>query len=85
MTASNTAAVDSSSGKLLYGAGNICNHYYTLQFVREVAVPALAQGGSVAYHVAHKQVCALNTILYANHATVCLWAKLASSARASIV
>jgi hypothetical protein len=71
VTAENTTAVDSSTGKLLYGAGNICNHYYTLQYVQQVAVPALAQGGSVAYHVAHKQVCS-SSVTRPTHCTIML-------------
>jgi UDP-N-acetylglucosamine pyrophosphorylase len=74
MTAENTAAVDSSTGKLLYGAGNICNHYYTLQFVQQVAVPALAQGGSVAYHVAHKQVTRHTHCTCSNGTLLCVFA-----------
>jgi UDP-N-acetylglucosamine/UDP-N-acetylgalactosamine diphosphorylase len=39
-------------GRLVFGAGNICNHFYTLDFVEGVIVPNL---GSV-YHVARKKV-----------------------------
>ena len=55
MGAAMTAATD-PQGRLLYGAANICNHFYTLQFLQQVAVPALASGGSVAWHIARKQV-----------------------------
>lgn len=39
-------------GRLVFGAGNICNHFYTLDFVENVIVPNL---GSM-YHVARKKV-----------------------------
>ena len=56
MSPDKTTAVDDSTGKLLYGAGNICNHFYTVDFLRNTAVPALASGGDVAWHVARKKV-----------------------------
>jgi UDP-N-acetylglucosamine/UDP-N-acetylgalactosamine diphosphorylase len=39
-------------GRLVFGAGNICNHFYTLDFVENVVVPNM--GGM--YHVARKRV-----------------------------
>ncbi|KAL3827642.1 hypothetical protein ACHAXA_000515 [Cyclostephanos tholiformis] len=39
-------------GRLTFGAGNICNHFYTLDFVEDVIVPNL---GSM-YHVARKKI-----------------------------
>jgi len=39
-------------GRLVFGAGNICNHFYTLDFVSDVIVPNL---GSM-YHVARKKI-----------------------------
>jgi UDP-N-acetylglucosamine/UDP-N-acetylgalactosamine diphosphorylase len=39
-------------GRLVYGAGNICNHFYTLDFLMDVVVPNL---GSM-YHVARKKI-----------------------------
>jgi UDP-N-acetylglucosamine/UDP-N-acetylgalactosamine diphosphorylase len=45
-------AVDPTSGRLTFGSGNICNHFYTLDFIREKAVPAL----SASYHIAHKKI-----------------------------
>jgi UDP-N-acetylglucosamine/UDP-N-acetylgalactosamine diphosphorylase len=39
-------------GRLTYGAGNICNHFYTLDFVENVIVPNV---GSM-YHVARKKI-----------------------------
>ena len=41
-----------SDGRLVFGAGNICNHYYTLEFMEDVIVPNL---GSM-YHVARKKI-----------------------------
>jgi UDP-N-acetylglucosamine/UDP-N-acetylgalactosamine diphosphorylase len=43
---------DETTGRLVYGAGNICNHFYTLDFVMNVVVPNL---GSM-YHVARKKI-----------------------------
>lgn len=43
---------DETTGRLIYGAGNICNHFYTLDFVTDVVVPNL---GSM-YHVARKKI-----------------------------
>jgi UDP-N-acetylglucosamine/UDP-N-acetylgalactosamine diphosphorylase len=40
------------NGRLLFGAGNICNHFFALDFVEGVVVPNL---GSM-YHVARKKV-----------------------------
>ena len=40
--------------RLVYGAGNICNHFYTLDFVMDVIVPNYL-GGSM-YHVARKKI-----------------------------
>jgi len=39
-------------GRLVFGAGNICNHFYTLDFMENVIVPSL---GNV-YHVARKKI-----------------------------
>lgn len=39
-------------GKLVFGAGNICNHYFTYNFVREVVVPKM----DCMYHIAKKQI-----------------------------
>ncbi|KAL7552766.1 hypothetical protein ACHAWF_016009 [Thalassiosira exigua] len=41
-----------SDGRLAFGAGNICNHFYTVDFVENVIVPNL---GSM-YHVARKKI-----------------------------
>eukprot|EP00536_Pseudo-nitzschia_multiseries_P007642 jgi/Psemu1/240413/estExt_Genewise1.C_1810089 len=40
------------SGRLVYGAGNICNHFYTLDFVRDKIVPNLGN----MYHIARKKI-----------------------------
>lgn len=39
-------------GRLIFGAGNICNHFYTLDFLRDVVVPRLGN----MYHVARKKI-----------------------------
>ncbi|KAG5175165.1 nucleotide-diphospho-sugar transferase [Tribonema minus] len=49
-------------GRLAFDAGNICSHFYTLEFVSDVATPGLAGGGGVAYHVARKAVSPLASL-----------------------
>mmetsp|Transcript_14285 Transcript_14285/g.30504 ORF Transcript_14285/g.30504 Transcript_14285/m.30504 type:complete len:484 (+) Transcript_14285:74-1525(+) len=39
-------------GRLVFGAGNICNHFYTLDFMENVIVPNLGN----MYHVARKKI-----------------------------
>jgi|EP01082_Thalassiosira_pseudonana_P005771 UDP-N-acetylglucosamine/UDP-N-acetylgalactosamine diphosphorylase len=39
-------------GRLIFGAGNICNHFYTLDFLNDVVVPNLGN----MYHVARKKI-----------------------------
>jgi len=39
-------------GRLLFGAGNICNHFYTLDFLRDKVMPNLAN----LYHIARKKI-----------------------------
>jgi UDP-N-acetylglucosamine pyrophosphorylase len=39
-----------TNGKLLYGAGNICNHFYTVDFLERVTDDALI------FHVARKKI-----------------------------
>ncbi|KAL3800446.1 hypothetical protein HJC23_011683 [Cyclotella cryptica] len=39
-------------GRLIFGAGNICNHFYTLDFLTNVVVPNLGN----MYHVARKKI-----------------------------
>ncbi|GKY99469.1 hypothetical protein MPSEU_000901200 [Mayamaea pseudoterrestris] len=40
------------TGKLIYGAGNICNHFYTLDFVQDVILPNMG----ALYHIARKKI-----------------------------
>ena len=40
MTAEDCAKKD-ATGKLVYGAGNICNHFYTCDFLQKVTDDAL--------------------------------------------
>jgi len=40
------------NGRLVFGAGNICNHFYTLDFMENVIVPNLGN----MYHVARKKI-----------------------------
>ncbi|KAG2528884.1 hypothetical protein JM18_003105 [Phytophthora kernoviae] len=44
--------VNPSTGKLSFGAANICNHFYTIDFLVNVVLP----NSSLAYHVAHKKI-----------------------------
>jgi UDP-N-acetylglucosamine/UDP-N-acetylgalactosamine diphosphorylase len=39
-------------GRLAFGAGNICNHFYTLDFLTKVVVPNLGN----MYHIARKKI-----------------------------
>jgi UDP-N-acetylglucosamine/UDP-N-acetylgalactosamine diphosphorylase len=41
-----------SSGRLVFGAGNICNHFYTIDFVKNKILPNM---GSL-YHIANKKI-----------------------------
>ena len=41
-----------ANGRLVFGAGNICNHFYTLDFMENVIVPNLGN----MYHVARKKI-----------------------------
>ncbi|EQC36381.1 hypothetical protein SDRG_06484 [Saprolegnia diclina VS20] len=43
---------DPKTKELLFGAANICNHFYTLAFLRDVVLPNM----SLQYHVAHKKI-----------------------------
>ncbi|OQR87915.1 UDP-N-acetylhexosamine pyrophosphorylase [Achlya hypogyna] len=43
---------DSATNELVYGAANICNHFYTLTFLKDVVLPNM----SLQYHVAHKKI-----------------------------
>ena len=39
-------------GRLVFGAGNICNHFYTMDFMANTIVPNLGN----MYHIAHKKI-----------------------------
>ncbi|KAL3909660.1 MAG: hypothetical protein SGILL_008000 [Bacillariaceae sp.] len=41
-----------ANGRLVFGAGNICNHFYTLDFLRDKIMPNLGN----LYHVARKKI-----------------------------
>jgi UDP-N-acetylglucosamine/UDP-N-acetylgalactosamine diphosphorylase len=43
---------DDTSGVLVFGAGNICNHFYTLDFIHQVILPNMGD----LYHLAHKKI-----------------------------
>lgn len=49
MQKEDTEKVD-ESGKLLYGAGNVCNHFYTLDFLKGV------EDTDLVFHIAHKKI-----------------------------
>lgn len=40
------------NGRLVFGAGNICNHFYTLEFLQEKVIPNLGN----LYHIAKKKI-----------------------------
>jgi UDP-N-acetylglucosamine/UDP-N-acetylgalactosamine diphosphorylase len=44
--------VDDATGRLAFGAGNICNHFYTLDFLRDKVIPNLDN----LYHMARKKI-----------------------------
>ena len=50
------AAKVDAQGKLLYGAGNICNHYFTVAFLRQVATAYQESPQVLPYHHAKKKV-----------------------------
>lgn len=39
-------------GLLIFGAGNICNHFFSVSFLEEVVVPQMAN----MFHLAHKKI-----------------------------
>lgn len=41
-----------SDGRLIYGAGNICNHFYTIDFIKDKIIPNLGN----MYHIARKKI-----------------------------
>ena len=46
------AELSDANGRLVFGAGNICNHFYTLDFLKEKVIPNLGN----LYHVARKKI-----------------------------
>jgi len=46
------AELTDASGRLAFGAGNICNHFYTLDFLQEKVIPNLGN----LYHIARKKI-----------------------------
>lgn len=40
------------TGRLVYGAANICNHFYTIDFINNIVVPNLGN----LYHIARKKI-----------------------------
>lgn len=43
---------DPATGKLVFGAGNICNHYFSRAFLEDTVLPGMGD----MYHVAHKKI-----------------------------
>lgn len=50
--ASSSASGGGGGGRLVFGAGNICNHYFSLAFLEDTVLPGMAD----MYHVAHKKI-----------------------------
>ena len=50
------AEATGSDGKLLFGAGNICNHYFTVAFLKQGAKAYKETPEVMPYHEAHKKV-----------------------------
>jgi len=46
------AELTDANGRLLFGAGNICNHFYTMDFLKEKVIPNLGN----LYHIARKKI-----------------------------
>ncbi|GMH46463.1 hypothetical protein TrRE_jg8698 [Triparma retinervis] len=44
------------SGGLVYGAGNICNHFYTLEFLERLLGAKGGVDSAVTYHIAKKKI-----------------------------
>ncbi|XP_050409984.2 UDP-N-acetylhexosamine pyrophosphorylase [Patella vulgata] len=49
-----TAQLRDSDGNLVFNAGNICNHFFTLDFLKEVS--SIAQEKNLKYHIAKKKI-----------------------------
>ncbi|KAL7566731.1 hypothetical protein ACA910_017783 [Epithemia clementina (nom. ined.)] len=43
---------DDATGRLVFGAGNICNHFYTMEFLRDKVLPQMNN----LFHVANKKI-----------------------------
>lgn len=52
ITSSMAEQLDETTGTLVYGAANIANHFYTLEFLRDTIVPHMGH----MYHVARKKI-----------------------------
>lgn len=46
------ASLRDDAGRLVFGAGNICNHYFSVQFLADTVIPNM--GG--LFHIAHKKI-----------------------------
>ena len=53
LSASMASAVD-ETGKLKYGAANICSHYFSVDFIRNTVLKASAS--DIPYHIARKKI-----------------------------
>ena len=52
LTEEQATATDPVSGQLLFGAGNICNHYFSVDFIEQTVLTNMNH----LYHVAHKKI-----------------------------
>jgi UDP-N-acetylglucosamine/UDP-N-acetylgalactosamine diphosphorylase len=52
MVAEMTERVDEKTGKLIFGAANICNHYYALDFLENTVLAKM----DAMYHIANKKI-----------------------------
>lgn len=50
------ANAKSDDGKFLFGAGNICNHYFTVPFLRQIVSAYQTDCKVMPYHVAKKKI-----------------------------
>lgn len=55
LSAEHASATD-ANGKLLFGAGNICNHYFTVEFLRKVSTAYKEEPSVMPLHVAVKKI-----------------------------
>ncbi|KAL5006446.1 hypothetical protein ScPMuIL_015252 [Solemya velum] len=54
----NTAEQRNADGRLTFNAGNICNHFFTIQFLKNVC--GKKQENQLKYHVAKKKIAFIN-------------------------